>query len=183
METFSTLLAICAGNSLVSSEFPAQRPMTRSFNIFFDLRLNNDWVNNGEAGDLRPHRSHYDVTVMHSYLSSLPWWHWPGFYHYLWSKPGTHFTKNVSIQIRRKFHSVMDEDVLMWSLWKCPYHLNKDGNIIRGNGPQEGRWLGDYNKWEQISTSCTILESSQSTESGYTIRYVNWHVLQLLQLL
>ena len=24
----------------------------------------NDWVNNGEAGDLRRHRSHYDVTVM-----------------------------------------------------------------------------------------------------------------------
>ena len=25
----------------------------------------NDWVNNGEAGDLRRHRAHYDVTVMH----------------------------------------------------------------------------------------------------------------------
>ena len=24
----------------------------------------NDWVNNGEAGDLRRHRAHYDVTVM-----------------------------------------------------------------------------------------------------------------------
>ena len=40
METFSALLAICAGNSPVSGEFPAQRPVTRSFNIFFDLRLN-----------------------------------------------------------------------------------------------------------------------------------------------
>ena len=39
METFSTLLAICAGNSPVSSEFPTQRPVTRSFDIFFDLRL------------------------------------------------------------------------------------------------------------------------------------------------
>ena len=36
METFSALLAICAGNSPVSGEFPAQRPVTRSF----DLRLN-----------------------------------------------------------------------------------------------------------------------------------------------
>ena len=40
METFSALLAICAGNSPVPGEFPAQRPVTRSFNVFFDLRLN-----------------------------------------------------------------------------------------------------------------------------------------------
>ena len=40
METFSALLAICAGNSPVSGEVPAQRPVTRSFDIFFDLRLN-----------------------------------------------------------------------------------------------------------------------------------------------
>ena len=39
METFSALLAICAGNSPVS-EFPAQRPVTRSFDVLFDLRLN-----------------------------------------------------------------------------------------------------------------------------------------------
>ena len=39
-ETFSALLALCAGNSLVAGEFPAQKPVTRSFNVFFDLRLN-----------------------------------------------------------------------------------------------------------------------------------------------
>ena len=39
METFSALLAICAGNSPVPGEFPAQRPVTRSFYVFFDLRL------------------------------------------------------------------------------------------------------------------------------------------------
>ena len=38
METFSALLAICAGNS--PGEFPAQRTVTRSFDVFFDLRLN-----------------------------------------------------------------------------------------------------------------------------------------------
>ena len=40
METFSALLAICAGNSPVAGEFAAQRPVTRSFDVFFDLRLN-----------------------------------------------------------------------------------------------------------------------------------------------
>ena len=64
METLSALLAICAGNSPVSIEFPAQRPVTRSFDIFFDLPPNNGWVNNREAGDLRRYRAHYDVTVM-----------------------------------------------------------------------------------------------------------------------
>ena len=32
--------------------------------VFFDLRPNNGWVNDREAGDLRRHRGHYDVTVM-----------------------------------------------------------------------------------------------------------------------
>ena len=40
METFSALLALCLGNSPVTGEFPAQRPVTRSFDVFFDLRLN-----------------------------------------------------------------------------------------------------------------------------------------------
>ena len=40
METFSALLTICAGNSPVPGEFPTQRPVTRSFDIFFGLRLN-----------------------------------------------------------------------------------------------------------------------------------------------
>ena len=40
MKTFSALLAICAGNSPVTGEFPAQRPVTRGFDVFFDLRMN-----------------------------------------------------------------------------------------------------------------------------------------------
>ena len=40
METFSALLAICAGNSPVLGEFPTQSPVTRIFDVFFDLRLN-----------------------------------------------------------------------------------------------------------------------------------------------
>ena len=40
MEIFSALLAICAETSPVPGEFPAQRPVTRSFDVFFDLRLN-----------------------------------------------------------------------------------------------------------------------------------------------
>ena len=35
-ETFSALLAICAGNSPVTGEFPAQSPVTMSFDVFLD---------------------------------------------------------------------------------------------------------------------------------------------------
>ena len=64
METFSALLAICAGNSPIPGEFPTQRPVTRNFDVFFDLCLNERWVINREAGDLRRYRAHYDVSVM-----------------------------------------------------------------------------------------------------------------------
>ena len=40
METFSSLLGICAGNAAVTGEFPAQRLVTRSFDVFYDQRLN-----------------------------------------------------------------------------------------------------------------------------------------------
>ena len=55
-----------------SGEFPSQRPVTRSFDVFFDLHQKiNDWVNNREAGDLSRHRAHYDVIVMGHYLFML----------------------------------------------------------------------------------------------------------------
>ena len=66
MKTFSALLAICAGNSSVAGEFHAQRPMTRSFDVFFDLRLNKRLSKQSWACDLRRHRAHYDVIVMES---------------------------------------------------------------------------------------------------------------------
>ena len=68
METFSALLAICAGNSLVTGEFLAQGPVMRSFDVFFDLRLNKRLSKQRQAGDLRRHRTYYDVTVMISYI-------------------------------------------------------------------------------------------------------------------
>ena len=54
METSFALLAICKGNSPVTGEFPSQRPVTQSFDVFFDL----------DAGDFRRHRAYYGITVM-----------------------------------------------------------------------------------------------------------------------
>ena len=46
-------------------EFPTQRPVTRSVDVFFDLRLNK-WLSKqpSGSGDLRRHRGHYDVIVV-----------------------------------------------------------------------------------------------------------------------
>ena len=40
MEAFFVLLALCEENPLYSGGFPSQRPVTRSYKVFFDLRLN-----------------------------------------------------------------------------------------------------------------------------------------------
>ena len=40
MEAFSALLSLCVENSPITGEFPLQRPVTRSFGVFFDQRLN-----------------------------------------------------------------------------------------------------------------------------------------------
>ena len=66
METISALLAICAGNSPVSGDFPTQRPVTPSFDIFFDLRLNKRLSKQSWSWCLRRHRAHYDVSAMYT---------------------------------------------------------------------------------------------------------------------
>ena len=65
METFSALLAICAGNSPVTGIFPAAQSQWRRALIYSLICARiNGWVDNGEPGDLRRHRAHNDVTVM-----------------------------------------------------------------------------------------------------------------------
>ena len=63
METFSALLDICAGNSPVTGEFLAQMPVTRRFDVFFDLHLNKH-LDKQSCGALRRYHTHYGVTVM-----------------------------------------------------------------------------------------------------------------------
>ena len=64
METFSALLALCAGNSPVTGQFPSQRSMSRGLVFSLICAWTNGWVNNRHAGDLGRNRAHYDVTVM-----------------------------------------------------------------------------------------------------------------------
>ena len=68
MEAFSAFLALCVGNSLVTGEFPSQRPVTGGFDVFFDLQLNKwlskqswDWWFETPS---RPLWRHYDLISM-----------------------------------------------------------------------------------------------------------------------
>ena len=67
METFSTLLAICAGNSPVPVNSPHKGQWRGALVFSLICARKNGWVNNRETGDLRRHRDHYDVTVMSRY--------------------------------------------------------------------------------------------------------------------
>ena len=83
METFSVLLAFCAGNSPVISEFSAQSPVLRSFDVFFDLRLNNrlgkqarGWWLETPSGPLWRHCNvpWLEMTPRRNNFSSTPIW-------------------------------------------------------------------------------------------------------------
>ena len=64
METFSALLSICAGTSPTPVNSPSKGQWRGALMFSLICAWMNYWVNNGEAGDLRRHRAHYDVTVM-----------------------------------------------------------------------------------------------------------------------
>ena len=95
-ETFSTLLTLWAGNPSVTGEFPSQRPVTRSFDVLFDQRLNKQ--------------------------SSKQWWGWwfqtPS--HPLWRHCNEYgfYSKVVLSAIRQPLLSHVNEiECLISSLW------------------------------------------------------------------
>ena len=69
METFSSLLALCEGNPLVT-----RGQWHRTLMFTFISAWANGWANNLDAGDSRLHRAHYDFTVMIMW-SLVQWQH------------------------------------------------------------------------------------------------------------
>ena len=85
METFSELLALCAGNSPITGEFPLQRPVTKSLDIFFDLRRNKRlskrsrrWLFEMPSRSLLRHCNGYNVNALtvlseEIFIGTVPW--------------------------------------------------------------------------------------------------------------
>ena len=111
IETFSALLATCVGNSPVTGEFPAHRPVTRSFDVFFDLRLNKRlnkqswgwWFETSSHPLWRNYNGRFDTIMIHRSLY-----------------PGTWFSDNRSVRAFAGFAKdrVPDIDTTIESLWK-----------------------------------------------------------------
>ena len=64
METFSALLAICAGNSPVPVNSLHKGQWRGALMFSLICVWINGWENIREAGDLRRYRAHYDVIIM-----------------------------------------------------------------------------------------------------------------------
>ena len=64
METFSALLALCAGIHRSPVNSPHKGQWRGALMFSFICAWLNGWVINREAGDLRRHRAHYGVIVM-----------------------------------------------------------------------------------------------------------------------
>ena len=83
METFSALLALCAGNSPVPVNSPHKGQWRGALMFSLINAWINDWVNSRAAGDLRRISGHYDVIVM-LFVSQKPSYehvmdNWAGF--------------------------------------------------------------------------------------------------------
>ena len=79
---FSALLALCAGNSPVTGEFPSQRPVTRSFDVSLICALNKrlskqswDWLYETPSRSLWRHYNGFlrchTLPVIHTWATRL----------------------------------------------------------------------------------------------------------------
>ena len=108
METFSALLTFCTTwNSPVTDEFPSQRPVTRIFDVFFDLRLNkhlskqsrgwwfetpscSSWRHRNGFGAIYLFRKVIPVTLLSQWRQYADYW-WSGAcLRSPWRSPNTH---------------------------------------------------------------------------------------------
>ena len=131
MEIFSALLSICAGNSPVAGEFPAQRPGTRIFDIFFDLRLNKR-LSKQRRGCwfeklLRLLWRHRNVNLMAEV--------WDVYYAYFFADEDHVITDPYSPLI-------VSNDVIKWKHFPCYWPFVRGIHRSPVNSPHKGQWCG-----------------------------------------
>ena len=105
METYSALLVLCAGNSPVTGEFPAQRSVMWNFDVYFDLHLNKQ-------------------------LSKQSWGWWfemPS--HPLWRHHNVTTLWNKSLSLLKSFY--FSASVLKWIDKMCScHHINRADSMF-----------------------------------------------------
>ena len=136
METFSALLALCAGNSPVPVNSPHKGQWRGALMFSLIYAWINDWVNNRGAGDLRRHRGNYDVIVM-TYHNLVCIWGWMGLWGFLWWAPSVKRKNHHGVSFgwsNTWFHSntglssTQYEQIPIifgvWPFWLIPFFLH-----------------------------------------------------------
>ena len=126
MEIFSALLALCARNPPVPGEFASQRPVTRSFDVFFDLRPNKRLSKQSRGWwfetPLLLLWRHWNVTLGQLSAPMPVKWHWNAWVTFLSST-----RKNKQHNV----HCVYN--LFMYHIWHCVCVPNATyGVIVRG---------------------------------------------------
>ena len=143
METFSALLVLFAGNSRITTgKFHWQRPVMRSFDVFFFCAWINDWVNSREAGDLRRRCAHYDGTVIN----------------YTQIYPGNGFVPLLTAS--------------NGAIWCYYMMTSSNGNIFRVTGHLCGEFPGEFPTQRPVTRSFDVFfDLRPNGEAGDLRRY------------
>ena len=71
IETFSAYLALCEDNPVVTAVLPHKGHWRETLIFPRICAWANGWINNRDAGELKRHRAHYDVTVLVQQIMAL----------------------------------------------------------------------------------------------------------------
>ena len=134
METFFALQALCAENSPVSGEFPAQSQWRGALVFSLICAWINGRVNNGQAGDLRRHCTHNDVTLMH--------WIWT----VLWKVSLSYIFCTLVYWTDSIGNGFELKPGLIRRCWQCFIHSSDTANITWVYSPTKHWSLGRFYK-------------------------------------
>ena len=171
VETFSVLLAICAGNSPVPGEFPTQRPVTRCFDFSFDLRLNGWWLSKQWWG----------------------WWFetlsWPSWRHY--NDVNTCIWVSISIMTAFIYYCPVLGISCIICIWRmCNASMVYPCNVMCQNRVGTNPLLAALDKYQADSGSLRhgysdldisyLFQSSKTKRSNYVYSQINHSGLHIL---
>ena len=157
METFSALLTLCEGNPRVTGGFPSQRPasqrpVTRSFNVFFDVHLNKQlskqsrcwwfetpwrslWRHCNDSALKNKFKTNFKISWGHC-LYSWPWGPSRATYTARRSASSHNWCSN-NTQTRR----TRSEQGLHWSWRTCRFHYRQAWRNDSRNGKSCWKWM------------------------------------------
>ena len=178
METFSTSLALCAGNSPGPVNSPHKGQWRRALMFSLICARINDWVNNREADDLRRHRGHYDVSVMaSSWLTCIQRF----MSAYLCYQLYYHIS--ILLQTVTLFSIYLGDCIVVYGLNRTSKIMttSSNGNIFRVTGDLCGeftslRWF-PRKKFSDAELWCFLWSTSDETVEKTIVRLVIWDAI------